>query len=134
MGLPSMALWGQVDYSYSNGNRWSNSLATAYYTAPDGTETEFVDTLTGCETENSPFFVGPFTNRGTGFHSVDGSGAVVTTASAVVDNPVGCGTGAAPIGGTMTLRDGTTYTFFTSPSYAGYHHRRRYKLFPGPRG
>jgi YD repeat-containing protein len=104
----------------TSSNWWKDSLTTVYFVAPDGTETEFVDTLTGGAIENNPFFSGPFTNRGSTFRAVDGSDAMVTTASAVVDDPIGCGTGDGPIGGTMTLRDGTTYTFSTSVNYLGY--------------
>src|SRR6202142_3348853 len=84
---------------------WWHTLTRMTFMAPDGTQYEFRDTLTG----GVPVLTGQTngTSRGTNWAAYDGSGAIFTTAT-VLDPPRnGCTPGQGYYGGgTGTLRDG----------------------------
>ena len=90
---------------------WGQALTVLYFTAPDGTETEFVDVATGGATE---FYSGYVTgyDRGRSFRAMDGSAAIVTTTSDIIDPVEGCPSATSAVqGATMIQHDGTKYTF-----------------------
>ena len=97
---------------------WQNTLTRLTFIAPDGTEHELRDVntdgqkqgiITGQTSLTTTF------NRGTVFQAYDGSDAVFTSTSPIMDEPrENCG-GADPMpspngNGTLQLRDGTKYT------------------------
>ncbi|HEY7304654.1 MAG TPA: hypothetical protein VH601_11090, partial [Bryobacteraceae bacterium] len=88
---------------YCSGSAYHNTLTRGTFTAPDGTETEFVDQQTNGTPEP------PGYNRGTVFIADDGSYAKFTSSSAISDT-TSCGAGTLSATGTLILRDGTTYT------------------------
>jgi hypothetical protein len=84
---------------------WNSMLTRATFVAPDGTETEFVDTNSGgvAKPGNAAY------NRGTWFVSDNGTLAYFNSSSAIVDS-TSCGASTASANGTLRLRDGTLYT------------------------
>ncbi len=97
----SFIMRGGGDYCQTN--TWHETLTRGTFTAPDGSQTEFIDQQTSGAAENAGY------NRGTNFISDDGSNALFQASAAIVD-PTGCGNSASTPSGTMTLRNGVKYT------------------------
>ena len=89
---------------------WAHTLTRLTYIAPNGTETEFRDILSYGQKQLGVPAGGASYYRGVSFAAFDGSSSVFTAPGGVSD-PSGCQTGPSPIFGTMTTRDGTSYTF-----------------------
>ncbi len=98
----NMVMRGSGDYCSSGS--WHATLTRGTFTAPDGTQTEFIDQATNGAPEN------PGYNRGTAFIADNGSGARFSASSAVAD-PTYCNSFSSAPSGTMTLSNGTVYTF-----------------------
>ncbi len=97
----SMVMRGSGDYC--NGSAWHLTLTRGTFTAPDGTQIEFIDQATKGTPESQGY------NRGTAFIADNGSNAKFGSSSAIVD-PTSCGVSAGNPSGTMTLSNGTVYT------------------------
>ncbi|HXM40628.1 MAG TPA: hypothetical protein VN924_05215 [Bryobacteraceae bacterium] len=100
-----------------NNSAWYNTLSRLTFIAPDGTEYEFRDALTGGLKEGILTGANNLStgyDRGRLYQAWDGSSAVYTAGADVLDPPRGgCDGGGGSIlsnNGTLQLRDGTTYT------------------------
>jgi hypothetical protein len=103
---------------------WQYALTRLTYIAPDGSETEFRDNITGGLREPGSPTAGDTFNRGNAFSAYDASSSVFTVSGSAFDpsgdisDPVGCPSPAtglpSPGNGTLQLRDGTSYTFTDS--------------------
>lgn len=108
-GAGQMAFRSSGDYCVvgsGGAEQWNNTLTRATFTAPDGTETEFVDQ----KTNGTPEPGSTSYNRGTVFIADNGTMALFTSSAPVTDS-ASCASGESLLAsGTLLFRDGTRYT------------------------
>ncbi len=113
------ALYARTGASYtscgSSGSAIGSTLTTLIFVTGNGTEINLTDQATNGATFTVPNACSTSPNswnaqRGTAFHSVDGSMLQFTADSSVLEmNPISVGHGAAKISGNLQFPNGTTY-------------------------
>jgi YD repeat-containing protein len=112
----------------SNTNQWHNVLTRGTFSAPDGTETEFVDQQTNGTPE--PGNLGY--NRGTAFIADNGSMAKFTSSASISDSTYCNSAQTTYPSGTLVFRDGTKYTITGGAVTKIEDHNGNYTSFGNP--